>query len=71
METISCNECKAYKVSRDGLRHDCRLGFTIICIGMEKYIETHLYGPEGKCPRPLTDERYELILLTGQKTTTG
>jgi hypothetical protein len=69
MENITCNGCKAYKASYDGIRHDCQLGFSIVYIGMEKYIESHLYGPKGKCPRPLTEERYEQIIFASQKTT--
>ncbi|MGE5498287.1 MAG: hypothetical protein ACM3Q2_09465 [Syntrophothermus sp.] len=68
MENISCSGCKAYNVNYEGSRHDCRLGFPIKCIGMEKFIQTHLYGPKEKCPRPLTDERFEQIILPPQKT---
>lgn len=67
MEAVTCSECKAYAVSYDGSRHRCRLGFPVKCLGMNKYIQTHLYGPARKCPRPLTDEK--LIELTGQSRT--
>ncbi|MGE5457636.1 MAG: hypothetical protein ACM3RX_04715 [Methanococcaceae archaeon] len=58
METITCNGCKAYFVNYDGSRHQCMLGYAVKCIGLNKYIDTHSYGPKEKCLKPLTDEKF-------------
>lgn len=58
MEKVTCDGCKAFYVSYDGSRHFCKLGFSIQCLGLKKYIATHSYGPAEKCLRPLTDEKF-------------
>ncbi|MGE5399960.1 MAG: hypothetical protein ACM3S2_06135 [Ignavibacteriales bacterium] len=61
METITCDGCKAYYVNFEGSRHQCRLGYAVKCLGLNKFIATHSYGPVEKCPKPLTDEKLDQL----------